>query len=132
MKLENQVVNKELSKKIKKLGVKQTAHWDWVKDSENESYKLVIIGNVGHKGFTNYICAGRDNKIGEMYSAFTVAELFIILPSYCRVEKVDDIYIVTERGLKTHTQYEKDKNCANAMALMLIYLIKNGLITLNN
>ena len=73
--LESQVVSLELAKKLKELGVKQESRWDWVRSSTTGRYKLVIIGGRGNKGFTDYICAGRDNKFGEIYSAFTVAEL---------------------------------------------------------
>ena len=132
MKLENQVTNLELSQKLKELGVKQESVWTWVVDTQTKKYKLVIIGS---KGFTDYICAGRDNKEAEeMFSAFTVAELGEELPDF--------VYTIRNEAKKWMPMYNGyDSKLdeipvevngadteANARAKMLIYLKENKLI----
>jgi len=153
MKIENQVVSLELAKKLKELGVKQYSLWTWVLEYKKEilagEYKLVIIGNTG---FTNYVCAGRDNKeAGEMYAAFTVAELGEMLPSmivkennyyYLQLSKtpLEDFEVLYEQvsgeilggdpadGRNSGNNKTKSKTEANARAKMLIYLIENKLL----
>ena len=76
MKLEKQLCSLWFARKLKELGLEQDSLWTWVlgcEEGKTTKYKLVITSN---NGFTGYICAGRDNKVeGEMFSAFTIAEL---------------------------------------------------------
>jgi hypothetical protein len=106
MKLENQVTNLELSKKLKELGVKQTSTFYW-----KDGY-LNFQPSVGN---------------GE-YSAFTVAELgeLVMKPVNvnCGYSVMANMY-VCHYGRKRASM---DKNLANALAKMLIYLIENKLI----
>jgi hypothetical protein len=66
--LEKQVVNLELSKRLKKLGVRQESLFDWGKYAYGDEIKVVpTFGYQEHP--YSYIC-----------SAFTVAELGEMLP----------------------------------------------------
>jgi len=67
MKLEDQVVSLELSMKLKKLGVKQDSLFCW-KLQRSGKYRLVYEEKLSAIGF-----------MGEIFSAFTVAELFNML-----------------------------------------------------
>ncbi len=70
MKLEQQVCNLELAKKLKELGVKQESYFTWVHwrdDSEDDGWDVYHFDNPSH-------------TMGVDYSAFTVAELGELLP----------------------------------------------------
>lgn len=136
MKLENQVCNLELAKRLKELGVKQESLFYWLQDGVGMATIL-----VDHKGVMQ----------DELYSsAFTVAELGEMLP-----ESID--YQVDEFGHRSvwftsgRTILNKGKGWyvmyndphpankvpvyaihgdteADARAKMLIYLLENKLI----
>jgi len=75
MKIENQVSNLELSRKLKELGVKQESLWYWY------SYNLETDW---------YITKEIDDKDKEyLISAFTVAELGEMLPKHIHNPKKD-------------------------------------------
>ncbi len=109
MKLENQVVNLELSKKLKELDCPQDSLWYWT--GVNVEWEL-------------------RQGLGQ-YSAFTVAELGEMLPrNYysCKLKKGWFMFKSSSKQdyedmpeLKTDTE-------ANARAKMLIYLLENKLI----
>lgn len=116
MKLENQVTSLELSKKLKKLGVKQESLWSW-------------YGDKGDLIMSNY-----DNEIFNTttvipYSAFTVAELGEMIKN-----KGWGYPIYVERDNKWHNVLNSDlpivveNTEADARAKMLIYLIENKLM----
>jgi len=146
MKLQDQLTNLKLSKELKKLGVKQDSLWTWVLGCNNgkitTEYKLVIIGN---RGFTDYVCAGRDNKeAGEMFSAFSVAELGEMIKNIHEAQdtyNASDLLFIWDDKIKMWTCEDEvlkidaldieDKFLANALAKMLIYLLKNKLINPN-
>ena len=129
MKLEQQVVNLELSKKLKKLGVKQESLWYWI---IAEKVSWIIENN-------SEILSDKDK---QHYSAFTIAELGELLPQV--FEKEEELYYiepnangnglrfmdyVSENGifLRAYPLIEA-KTEADARAKMLIYLYKNKLI----
>ena len=119
MDLKDQVVNLELSKKLKELGVKQKSLWWWTDYKQNGDYRLNY--NLG-------IASTHSLSI----SAFTVAELGEMLPN--RILSSNN----WEDNGKWRTQdfMEPAKNQemqyadteANARAKMLIYLIESGKI----
>jgi len=135
MKLEQQVTNLELAKKLKKLGVNQESLFYWHLES-------------GH-----YFVVG-DNKLEDedsryLFSAFTVAELGEMLPEIIKVDhnRVAQFYCyrldkerVIQLEAKERPIYEgsiveygfyKEMSAdteANARAKMLIYLLENKLI----
>lgn len=116
MKLENQVTSLELSKKLKKLGVKQESIWYWCFNTASCKYEL--------RQAKFYAWDGDKKRIP--YSAFTVAELFKIVVNYITLEKYPEKY-----EARRHNDYDSkqsDTNPTNALAKMLIYLIKNKLI----
>lgn len=108
-----QLVNLELSKKLKELGVKQESLWYWGKEDDN-SWGLIQIDE--------------DDKISEYYneyiSAFTVAELGEMLPRGYRsgraILKEKEYYICYGKAGTLSADTE-----ANARAKMRIYLIEN-------
>lgn len=138
MKIEKQVTSLELSKKLKKLGVKQESYFEWKWGGQlskgNKEY-LQIKGES--KGM---MCAG--NEAWSFYSAFTVAELGSLLPMEIKDlnGKSGGIYFETTRIAFSSwiVEYLKGKKLiyiqkgdteADARAKMLIYLIENNLIT---
>lgn len=120
MKLNDQVCNFELAKKLKKLGVKQKSLWYWEKN---------IIGkhSIIYHGFLTQ----KDAK--KCVSAFTLSELGEMLPkSYSSGYSLKD-----EHGLfycwidleNFHFHYDINADLeVNARAKMLIYLIETNLI----
>ena len=126
MKLENQVVNRKLSQKIEKLGVKQESLWWW----------RVYIKNQQDAVLTNDDYCKSNPKDFEHYSAFTVAELGEMLPSWDDEGRV--IYTFNdcstwfvqfrEGGFGKVIAEFNSNTVANAFAKMLIYLIENKLI----
>ncbi len=113
MKIEQQVVSRELAEKLKKLGVKQDSYFMWKYD---ESFYIVATNS--RYGSGNGIVA----------SAFTVAELGEMLP-YKEILKInkdnDKFYFHDEKYLGHWANSEAD-----ARAAMLVYLIENNLIKL--
>lgn len=149
MTLEQQVTNLELSEKLKDLGVKQNSLFHWVKYRSTG----VIMPWFRAEVITE------SNSIEIMCSAFTVAELGEMLPvrieddtwlsctkslngfgeiceriSYDKWEDKKNylavIHVHEIIGIP-YTKYENQKiSEADLRAKMLIYLIKNSLITL--
>lgn len=151
MKLQKQVTNKDISKRIKELGVKQ--------DSLFYYSKLDLKDWEIEQGVEEYSCdyfGGQEYK-EEDISAFTVAELGEMLPEQILWKNWDserDEYLVLSyskewsvfRGEPTGSKNwvvtlksNKEDNVhhyiiadteADARGKMLIYLLENNLITL--
>ena len=127
MKLENQVCNLELSKKLKELGVKKDSVWFWqFNDKEGER---LGIGKYSLERFNPNIFQSYKD-----YPAFTVAELGEMLPDAIN----DDELYTSKHGNKWYVEYmnlpEDKPEClrslfakteADARAEMLIWLIEN-------
>lgn len=131
MKIENQVCSLELAEKLKKLRVEQESYFYW--DNRTGINKYVIVNK-------DFFKVDKRNSI----SAFTATELLEMLP-----EEIDNKYIL-EIG-KSGGEYQiyyvdrsdeisdycfnkgeddidvDDKNFANALAKMLIYIRENKL-----
>lgn len=132
MKIIDQVTSLEISKKLKKIGVKQESAFYWAFAHNCTEYppKIYYIGN------------DNPNFIEEHWSAFTVAELAEILPKQIRgfdllIRPMDGStplkwhlgYVENnQEGYEYRFERQASDNLANAMAWMLIYLIKDGLI----
>jgi len=108
MKLEQQVCNLELAKRLKKLGVKQESLWIWAYGK---------------------ICWYKENEPNS-YSAFTVAELGEMLK--CRgiyfnqcINPRAKSWVIIDKEKATILS---DIDEADARAKMLIHLIENKLI----
>ena len=110
MKIEEQVCNLELARELKELGVKQESYFNWVDNGEKW---LVTQRQSFQSGF----------------SAFTVAELGAMLPSGITSEKTygdEEKYFVS---YESEAMNFVEKTEADARAKMLIYLIKNQLLS---
>lgn len=129
MKLENQVCSLELSKRLKELGVKQESYFHWY-ISYRSNYAFILESKEVN-------CIVDSNDTYSVYKAFTIAELGEMLPPY--IEKDGKTYWC-HFNIK-HIQYmTRDSNCddlgpvmradneADVRAMMLIYLLENGLI----
>jgi hypothetical protein len=127
MKLEQQVCNLDLAKRLKELGVKQESVFCWAtNDLEHklENYRVKPVNG----GFVP------DGYISQDFpSAFTVAELGEMMPPERQSfrdghESVWKMYIHSvisgsvEKVIRENTE-------ADARAKMLIYLIENKLLT---
>ena len=150
MKLENQVTNLELSKRLEKLGVKQESLFYWFKEKINEAESFLL-------GIKKWQPTSVDNPTTEVivplekntyyssfairncktYSAYTVAELGEMLPKGYWDERSVNGGFEVGYGQGKPMGKEKidryfivDENEAIARAKMLIYLIENKLLTL--
>lgn len=95
MLLEKQVCSLEQSKKLKKLGIVQDANFFWGKDLKGKRTLLSIkdIMFMERQRFKDYVIPKTDIKhylkkkikksdSHEIYAAYTVAELGVMLPEY--------------------------------------------------
>ena len=114
MKLEQQVANLELSKKLKELGVKQESLFWWMKTNNGDEYVLGRVHSRPHN---------------ETVSTFTVAELGEMLPVNFHLSMFRTLNGQWGVELDTNEQisYRNDTE-ADARAQMLIYLLENKLI----
>ena len=142
MKLEKQVASLELSRRLKELGVKQKSLCYYNQDlwGDKPCYGAGIEGLKMADWMTH-----------EYFSAFTVAELGEMLPYQIgkdrfnchtmRIQNDKGMYLITyEKRIYQKGESEKDyteflasiteRTEADARAKMLIYLLKNNLITL--
>jgi hypothetical protein len=137
MKIENQVCSLELSKKLKKLGVKQKSLWWWCEDKQRNNKESFF------KLYGVSIAQSRKFNVPEfsIYSAFTVAELGDILPHYITIAGYAEFlkyrkWIFSKDKSTIHKveygedcqpfyEYKKADTEANARAKMLIWLIEN-------
>lgn len=120
MKLENQVVSLELSRKLKELGVKQESlfYWHPRLDGANRPY----IVPASHRNGTS------PNK--DFIPAFTVAELGEMLPADIKSYKYEDGRWSCDGSRKydTNSAWIQADTEADARAKVLIYLIENKLV----
>ncbi len=125
MKLEDQVVELELSKRLKELGVKQESLFYWWdgNDVNDEGYCVSRI-EIEHNNNapSNF----------DVYSAFTVAELGEMFPPSCSYNYMDESgwYMSVIFPLSKWNQMYPCVKEANARAKMLIYLLENKLMEL--
>lgn len=128
MKIEDQVCSLELAKELKELGVKQSSLFYWVKPKARSLQEFTL----------QYIHWFDDLEeplsldCFEIYSAFTVAELGVLLPIsiYCEDNTDDEMFIFTGRDIdgKWFINYAESMEIkeADVRAKALIWLIKNG------
>lgn len=116
MKLEHQVTSLELSKRLKELGVKQES---------------IFFYDKGGLLMRPLDPTGNQHTV---YSAFTVAELGEMLPSFVETYKTHDegynwfCRKFIEGDITKYEAIQTDKTQINVMAKMLIYLLENKLI----
>ena len=121
MKIEDQVVSLELSKKLKELGVKQESYFYWV--------KKVFANDPPVDPWIILDCM--DTHALENVSAFTSSELGEVLPKvigdkYLCIRNKFGLWEIAYRREKV-IYMQKEKTEAGARAKMLIYLIENKL-----
>ena len=147
MKLQDQVTNLELSRKLKKLGVEQESLFSWVREKITDKWKLQP--NIEWLDFF-----GRPPvrlKIIDRYFAYSVAELGEMLPHFIKIKKIRyQLFISVALGEMNNPNssrqwfvvYSNEKdysdnapikfmmcyNLADSLTKMLIYLLENGLI----
>lgn len=149
MKLEDQVVSLELSKRLRELGVKQESLFFWFAHRKMVTHELIEWKIITHDGSSK-----------ESSSAFTVAELGEMLPhtlkhedeykmlTLLKSDRVNEKRRIVEIYTYYYVQYPEEgkpfpkgtdqlpripsyePNEADARAKMLIYLLENKLITL--
>lgn len=125
MKLESQVTSLEISKRLKELGVKQESFFHWC-------------------GLKNYnIQYGNFVYMGDVVSAFTVAELGEMLPRGFRSGRCSPKFQRKKGAYKAYNWHDGygtlekiDKDFfadteADARGKMLIYLLENNLTSLS-
>jgi hypothetical protein len=134
--LEQQVVSLELSKELKKLGVKQESLFYWF---EYKNKELRLFYQLGP---TESQIRDLPGKCIGCYSAFTTSELGEMLPAYIDYKKgpEDCFQLRISKWKKGYSvEYErqdyrildnnqKGETLADTLAKMLIYLIKNKLM----
>ena len=125
------VTSLPLSKKLKKLGVKQESYFVWIKLKLWEKPELWTRENI-------YRTIINKKIIDFEYSAFTVAELGEMLPAsvksskalsiskgwFCHLDNNEENFDF----IKTKRKEILEGTEANARAKMLIYLIENKLL----
>lgn len=145
MKLENQVTNLELSKKLKGLGVKQESLFYWMFSAFSKPERQIIYYEDKVQLEKDFV----SNRY-DLTSAFTVAELGEMLPEEIEDPKTKYIFGLhlnkvesknwevwyeyrwndEERLIGEQVFYSDTE--ANARAKMLIYLIENKLVKETN
>lgn len=134
MRLEDQVANLELSKRLDELGVKIDSYFYWYKNPNSNEFKI-----FHHHRFE--LVQGSENY--EFYPAYTVAELGIIIPHILQSKNTtqsdshfetfkneNNQWIVTyvlKHSMPPVIAILGDTE-ANARAKMLIWLIENGYV----
>lgn len=118
MKLENQVVSLELSKKFKKLGLNQESLFYWGVPKSGNIPEGQLNEGLPIKNSKMY-------KFRDYYSAFTVAELGEMLPNGKYSWKSGHGWLASEI-FPADLQERHFKTEADARAVMLIYLIESN------
>ena len=128
MKLKNQLVNKELSIELDKLGVKEeSVYWHKIPNKKCRNGSVASIVEYPE-----------ESKWFDYYRAYSVSEIGEMLPL-----KIDDedLTIWREKGFESwdvaystlarkEEVWEQSKNLVDAMAKMVCYLKENNLIKL--
>ena len=140
MKLEDQCVSLDLARQLKELGVEQNSYFKW---EEREC------------GYTEIYHSKPVSCAHKYYSAFTVAELFDLLPAIITTKKsipFNNFFLKLVKRTTKNIQYIINYECdtkrfddlgfttlmdhniydeklADCLAKMLIHLIKNKIIT---
>lgn len=125
--MNNHVTSKEISEKLKSLGVKQESLFWWDDDGKlciggeermgNTLYPETMSGGI-YSILSAFLCS----ELGEMMSELTEKNL---IKAYGYAFNVPETRIVTAHGLR---QCMANPDIGGKM---LIYLLENGLITLN-
>jgi len=126
--IENMVVNLELSKELKRLGMPQKSEFWWSNFHYIEHAGLIKNEHfmIGYGQDADYL---EDEHIGlgyEQYSAYLSDELLRWLPAFTNIMFNEQEYCIQADYAEYHKEY--DKSLPNTLAKLLIYLITNGLL----
>lgn len=135
MKLENQVCSLEQAKRLKELGIRQDNEFYWVFDKHvcGEQTKVTYRWDIGFE----------DEDFRPNWSAFTVAELGVMLPTHIDEDKVAINMVDYEEGIRLEMEHQPGQwyYCyagfkvtfaeteAQSRAALLIHLLESGKIT---
>ncbi len=134
MKLEQQVSNLELSRRLKELGVKQESYFCWQPVARVEDGG--ILKDTGTCRLVRFEDRG-SYAYSKTFAAFTVAELGEMLPEKIK-EPVGESEFGCGKGFVYYAKHvphvavchgQVADTEANARAKMLIYLIEQGILT---
>jgi len=149
MKQEDQLTNREIAKKLCDLGVKQGSLCYWIDklESNYEWDDWYIVSESKKDSLIEEYESSKESL--NFYSAYTVAELGVLLPGYI-VHKVKNYRLQIQKWcnrwqiyyectdqenlgeyLNDFLQLQEDTE-ANARGKMLIYLLENKLIKIGN
>ena len=140
MKLEHQVTNLEMSRKLKELGVKQESYFVWVDRFPVFNDQPHIASRIEfQQRLTTSILSVEAQALVGWYSAFTAAELGEMLPKTIRkgdTAKARKVWFGEQTTYIQYTDNEKEMipmtaiagSEADARAKMLIYLIEQNLM----
>jgi hypothetical protein len=121
MKLEDQVCSIEYAKKLKELGVKQESLFYYVNiPRKDKAYDdcWTLLHSADEILDSCFIPENPDKA-----AAFTVAELFEMLPEGYSLNKASDLFYCEKRS--HGGGFASAKNPADTVAKMLIYLLEN-------
>lgn len=124
MKLEDQLTSRELSERLKKLGVKQESEFYW------SDYPVWRIHHQTYRDGTRNM----EDICRKVCSAFTVAELGEKLhSSYTTIKTARNKWLAFSTGnIHGNVDFKNtlSDTKANARAKMLIHLIEKGIVKL--
>ena len=139
MKLGDQVVSLELSKKLRELGVKQESLFYW-------QYSMTLPPNKNGEFQNWYVNYGDTSVSNDALPAYTVAELGAMLPFtigatatgqekediwYLGCHKAKEWWNVEYSNIYSDLFHQTSADTeADARAKMLIYLLEQGLVKL--
>lgn len=133
MNIESHVINLELSKRLKELGVKQHSYFKW---EERESGYTELFHSKGTSIAHKYYSAFLASELGEMLQPIILSrrtDNYLYLKFMKNNAQDTDIAWLCSY-ISDHEQlpeiYSHSKTEADARAKMLIYLIENKLIEL--
>ncbi len=115
MKIENHVTSFELSKRLKELGVNKDSYFCWRKYAANNTYYL------------------SDSPHGDAYPAYLASELGEMIPPGFSIKRCTLVYEIKYVGGERYYSNISplvEKTLSNLCALLIIYLLENGLIKL--
>jgi hypothetical protein len=124
MTLEQQVVSLDLAKVLAELGVKQTSYFYWISRMEGDE-EVAFVADEKH---WEELYEGQYGWV--KISAFTVAELGEMLPTYLKYFKTEHPAGIRWYANGTNLPNQEAEYEADARAKILIYLLENNLYQL--
>lgn len=127
MEIENQLCSIEQSKRLKELRIRNSGQFNW-KEFEHKKTKEIKIGwTFGGVGQWESL---KSYNIQGNYSAFTCAELGVMLREYCnRISSTNENnYLILEKDLP-NASFSAQSTETKARAELLIFLLESKLLS---